>query len=1142
MSNILATKNVAAVLIGVGLVFSVFAFATPARAQTIAELQALINQLVAQIAALQAAQGGQVGGTGFTFTRNHSMGDSGGEVMELQKFLNGMADTQVAASGVGSSGNESSYFGGLTKAAVVKFQNKYASDILAPVGLSAGTGYWGPSSRAKANAMGVATPVTPGPVVPGVTPITGDGLKVMVASDSPVNVALVEGQAIGELAKFTFQNPTGVPVNVTNLGFSRIGVSNDSTMTNVYLYEGAARLTDSAGVSTGKFSFNNPVGLFTVPAGGQVHVSVRSDIAASTSGQQIGVRLDSAAADGALASTVSFPITGGIQTVSAATLATVAFAITTTPSGTTIAPQNDYVVWQNTATIGTRAVNMESFQLRNIGSILKTDLKNFKLYIDGVQVGDTLAQLADGEASLYWDLTGAPKRLETGGRVIKVVGDIVNGSSRTFQFSLRRAGDARMVDTDLHQPILATGNDTSTTGAFSARSATSATIDSGTVSVVKATNSASSAVPPDTSNVKFATFELRAAGENVKVENLEVRATSAGNTGRGLDNGKVFLNGVQVGSTKDLTDATDIEFTFGSSMILVAGEVAIVDIYADAKTTTGASYLTSNTVTVGLRTGASNGSNQVSLTTINVPTANVDGNAITLTTATLTASKASGYGDQTMIAGTNNAKLGSFTLSGSATEGVNINTIVVNLSTDEAATITDMRLVDNATGNQIGTTKPTLSADNTYSVNFDIPTSGAKTIDIIGNIKSGSNIGPWHAVIDSTTGGTGLTTGTSITLGSDTSNLQTITIGTGTLTGSVAAGNPANALVVAGSSNVVAGVFNFAALNSYFTVKELKVKIPADAATSVSSVTLRYKDSAGATQTASAELDLSSGAETHATATFSNLTFHVPAASNANVEVLVNVPTIASGASTGKTISVLLDFDEGYRAVDSAGTADTSEDSAADLNASATAGFGDFVVRKSIPTISSTPTTATLAAGTSAFGQFTVKADAAGAIGWKKVVFEISKNAVLTLDATTTVELKRGSNAIGGVFATTTGAQANQSQMFTVAATSGNIIFDATSEQTVEAGASVTYTLETNIGGIAASTYNYVTTKIDNESTTVTTSDYDDMHAAVGEYTESFIWTDRSANSHAVTTSDWTNDYLVGGLEIPTGNRFISLN
>src|SRR3989344_6017328 len=121
-----------------------------------------------------------------------------------------------------------------------------------------------------------------------------------------------------ELARFTFANPTGAEIKVTNLAFNRIGVSNDSTMTNVYLYNGAVRITDSAGVSNTAFNFNDATGLFTVPAGGIYTVSVRSDLADSTSGEQIGVKLTAVTSSGTLDSSVSLPVTGGLQTVSSA--------------------------------------------------------------------------------------------------------------------------------------------------------------------------------------------------------------------------------------------------------------------------------------------------------------------------------------------------------------------------------------------------------------------------------------------------------------------------------------------------------------------------------------------------------------------------------------------------------------------------------------------------------------------------------------------------------------------------------------------------------------------------------------------------------------------------------------------------------
>ena len=51
----------------------------------------------------------------------------------------------------GLPGRETDYFGSLTYTALVNFQNYHASEILAPVELTQGTGYFGPATRAFVN-------------------------------------------------------------------------------------------------------------------------------------------------------------------------------------------------------------------------------------------------------------------------------------------------------------------------------------------------------------------------------------------------------------------------------------------------------------------------------------------------------------------------------------------------------------------------------------------------------------------------------------------------------------------------------------------------------------------------------------------------------------------------------------------------------------------------------------------------------------------------------------------------------------------------------------------------------------------------------------------------------------------------------
>jgi hypothetical protein len=73
------------------------------------------------------------------FTQDLYLGVTSPEVQCLQEYLNS-AGFKVAASGPGSSGNETDYFGTLTQAAVIKWQEAN--------GVSPAAGYFGPISRA----------------------------------------------------------------------------------------------------------------------------------------------------------------------------------------------------------------------------------------------------------------------------------------------------------------------------------------------------------------------------------------------------------------------------------------------------------------------------------------------------------------------------------------------------------------------------------------------------------------------------------------------------------------------------------------------------------------------------------------------------------------------------------------------------------------------------------------------------------------------------------------------------------------------------------------------------------------------------------------------------------------------------------
>ena len=111
----------------------------------VAELQEQIRQLQTQLAILQGQSTPVVSCE--RFERNLSFGVRSEEVKCLQQFLVAQGSEIYPESLV--TGN----FLSLTRQAVIRFQEKYASEVLVPIGESRGTGYVGQLTRNKINQL-----------------------------------------------------------------------------------------------------------------------------------------------------------------------------------------------------------------------------------------------------------------------------------------------------------------------------------------------------------------------------------------------------------------------------------------------------------------------------------------------------------------------------------------------------------------------------------------------------------------------------------------------------------------------------------------------------------------------------------------------------------------------------------------------------------------------------------------------------------------------------------------------------------------------------------------------------------------------------------------------------------------------------
>ena len=183
-----------------------------------ASLQAEVQTLLARLQVLQQRLTGLADGPTtawcHSFTSNLEVGDSGTEVQALQEAL-AKDGEDVATSGV---------FDEETASAVTGFQEKYASQVLTPNGLQHGTGYVGPATRRKLNALfrcGTTVPVTAASPV-SVPPTAANPSAYSTATSTS---AIVSGSADQPTLKMISRGsgPIGQQLTLTGTGYLAFG-------------------------------------------------------------------------------------------------------------------------------------------------------------------------------------------------------------------------------------------------------------------------------------------------------------------------------------------------------------------------------------------------------------------------------------------------------------------------------------------------------------------------------------------------------------------------------------------------------------------------------------------------------------------------------------------------------------------------------------------------------------------------------------------------------------------------------------------------------------------------------------------------------------------------------------------------------
>jgi len=1137
-------KTIIAAVAGLALVAAIAPVS--ASAVTVEELQATINGLLAQLALLQGTTTTTGTSTytacaGVTFSGYLRVGSVGQDVKCLQQIMNGKGYT-VATTGAGSPGNETTYFGSRTLQAVQQWQAAQGWVIASQVG---------PKSIALLNSIVAGSSTTTGTGTgTGTTTPTGAGLTVSLASDNPAAGTVVDTQGLATLAKINFYNGDNAEVKITNLKLKRIGIAADSTLGNVYLFEGAKRLTDSASVASTIVTFNDSTGVITIPAGSSKTISVLADVDGSV-GELVGVQVTSAADVTSNSSAVkgTFPITGNLFTLASGTnLATMYFAGGATPTAASIDPQNDYAIWYDNVVVGTRAVNLSRIAFKVGGSVTRSsDVKNFRLLIDGVQQGSAVAN-ADSNDYVTFDLSAAPVKMETGTRVVKVLVDIIGGSNKNVYLSLRTAADVSVVDSQMNANLKVTKTNTSTT--FTALDGGTQSINSGSLTVTKLSTSPSGNVVDGANNVVLAKFELKAAGERVKIESMKVSATVSDLTVGQLRNGALYANGVQVGSTADIEAVGDSHdttneyttFNFGSSLIVDPGSPVTLEVRADIYDNDGTNGINANdTVRINLEGSASenNAYGLVSMATVDVPATDTTGNTVTVKNGTLTLALYGSYANHSVVAPLTNYKLGHFTLTADTTEAVNINTITATL--DAVSTyVSNLYVKFGANTTNI---KPTISTPaNSWSVNYSVAAGQTVDVMVYGDVSSGMSSSTGQVTLTTT----GTTASSAVAVGATGATDiagQTLTFGTGSLTPAFA--NTPLAGVVAGGQQVLAGKFKITAANDSYTITEMQVKVGSAAIASVINSAI-LKIPGETTPIRTRPFDTTS----NTVAYFTGLSIPVAANATKYIDVYLDLAVPSATNSTDyKNVAVTLDQ---LKYLNSQGTVTES-------TSLAKAGSAQYVY-KSFPTFTvGTLNSATAASGSQAeVYKFTVGADAKGDIALKQLKFDIkvSDGGTASVPRISNFKFFRGSTDITSSVNIVNAAAADIEGATSISSGSGSTSFyinwtTSDTEETISAGSSYTYSIKATLN-------DFYTSNTGNDSVSVNLSSDDSTDVAkhflvqsstTGIYglhtssssgsgaVEAAIWSDFGATSHTAAVDDtaakdWVSGYLINNLPL----------
>jgi len=802
----------------------------------------------------------------YTFTRTIRQGSTGPDVMAFQQALNGSGHI-VSSTGAGSPGYESSFFGSKTSAAAKLWQS--ANGLVAD-------GIIGAKSRAVLNAGGTTTSSVPG-CMPGALfssttgasctggttttlpagctstsgyssttgvmcngttgTVTSGAAMLALSMDTPAS-STVPDAANANFTKFTLSSGS-TPTTITSLYVTRYGLSINSDVENIkILDENMVQVSSSGSLNSNNKAQISFSPALTIPANTVKTFYIRAGIVdGTTGGKTVAFGID-AATDVVANVTVggSFPVKGNYMSTVLLTIGT----LTADEDGTVTDSQPDggdldVVVNKFKLTAGsTEAVTVKQIAVERQGTAAATDIANIELYdvTKAQSVGTVAAWDANGKAT-FNNLNIVLDKGET--RRFEVRVDIVGGASLTVNADLTDGSDVLVQAMGNTYGFYISVTNSMTNG----QGASNQTIQTGSLTVTKSSQTPATGNIAAGSDIHLATFDFQVQGEPVKITSINLDSTLGTMVYTEVTNVKLTdaTTGALLAGPKDLVVTTE-DATFTDVLILPVGTTK-VKVTANIATSVSAS----DTVKIDLddpSTGivVKGMTSNDSITPTPAPA--VSGNTMTVQAASLTATTLTTPAARSIVKGQQDFIFATLSLSAANSgEDVNVTSIVVENSVTnadaDAADLDNVELWADLTAasstrgdvyeTKISDTKQFGSASSgdavlTFSLNpiVTVPKNGTVNVAVFADLSADADTSDTHTVSFDTDSGdvtaNGKDTGSSITLTpSGAGQAMTVSAG-GTLTLTVDSSSPVASLLLDSSAEQTAAVFRLAANNT----------------------------------------------------------------------------------------------------------------------------------------------------------------------------------------------------------------------------------------------------------------------------------------------------------------------------------------